>query len=244
MGITPARKNAGRSGSLLAACAVALVSACAQQEADRTPAAEAPTLGVLESVYDRAKWEWVKNADARMLLKHRQLAKCFLDPQPPMDLNEPGLRVTRASRTIGAARYDTLTPHFHFGEEILASGCLKKEPGQRHLFLKIFLKHLRQGNKSGYCCPVIMFLDQESSVYIQKLSKNFHLSQQRAESVVQYLAVNHKIPLRRFITPLGYGKTEAVADNTSAAGRAQNRRVEVKMLVNRGISRVTPTNRP
>ncbi len=68
-------------------------------------------------------------------------------------------------------------------------------------------------------------------------AKNFRLSQDRAESVVQYLAVNHKIPLRRFITPMGYGKTEFVADNTSAAGRAQNRRVEVKVLINRGMSR-------
>jgi OOP family OmpA-OmpF porin len=73
-------------------------------------------------------------------------------------------------------------------------------------------------------------------------TKNFRLSRQRAESVIQYLAVNHKIPLRRFITPMGYGKTEAVADNTTAAGRAQNRRVEVKMLLNRGITRNTPTS--
>jgi len=67
-------------------------------------------------------------------------------------------------------------------------------------------------------------------------TKNFRLSQQRAESVVQYLAVAHKIPLRRFITPMGYGKTEAVADNSTASGRAQNRRVEVKMLLNRGMT--------
>jgi len=59
--------------------------------------------------------------------------------------------------------------------------------------------------------------------------------------VVQYLAVNHKIPLRRFVTPMGYGKTEAVAENTSAAGRAQNRRVEVKMLTNRGLSQQRST---
>ena len=71
-------------------------------------------------------------------------------------------------------------------------------------------------------------------------AKNFRLSRERAESVVQYLAVNHKIPLRRFITPMGYGKTEFVADNTTAAGRAQNRRVEVKMLLNRGITRNVP----
>jgi outer membrane protein OmpA-like peptidoglycan-associated protein len=67
-------------------------------------------------------------------------------------------------------------------------------------------------------------------------AKNFRLSQQRAEAVVQYLAVTHKIPLRRFVTPMGYGKTEAVADNTTAEGRQQNRRVDVKMIVNRGLS--------
>ena len=67
-------------------------------------------------------------------------------------------------------------------------------------------------------------------------AKNFRLSQQRAEAVVQYLAVQHKIPLRRFVTPMGYGKTDAVADNTTAEGRSQNRRVDVKMIVNRGLS--------
>lgn len=73
-------------------------------------------------------------------------------------------------------------------------------------------------------------------------AKNFRLSRQRAEAVVQYLAVNHKIPLRRFITPMGYGKTEAVADNTTPAGRAQNRRVDVKILLNRGLSQTTQTS--
>ena len=86
-------------------------------------------------------------------------------------------------------------------------------------------------NVKGYVIEVAGHTDSTGSV-----AKNFHLSQQRAESVVQYLAVNHKIPLRRFITPMGYGKTEAVGDNTTAAGRAQNRRVEVKILVNRGMN--------
>lgn len=68
-------------------------------------------------------------------------------------------------------------------------------------------------------------------------AKNFLLSRQRAEAVIQYLAVNHKIPVRRFVSPMGYGKTDAVADNKTATGRAQNRRVEVKVLLNRGMSR-------
>jgi outer membrane protein OmpA-like peptidoglycan-associated protein len=70
-------------------------------------------------------------------------------------------------------------------------------------------------------------------------AKNFRLSRARADAVVQYLAVQHKIPLRRFVTPMGYGKTEAVADNTTAAGRQQNRRVEVKMIINRGLNQST-----
>jgi len=88
----------------------------------------------------------------------------------------------------------------------------------------------------GYVIEVAGHTDSSGSE-----AKNFRLSRQRAESVIQYLAVNHKIPLRRFITPMGYGKTEAVAENTTAEGRARNRRVEVKMLLNRGMTRQTQT---
>ena len=75
-------------------------------------------------------------------------------------------------------------------------------------------------------------------------AKNFRLSQQRADAVVQYLAVQHKIPLRRFVTPMGYGKTEAVAENTTATGRSQNRRVDVKMIINRGLNQPSSATRP
>lgn len=75
-------------------------------------------------------------------------------------------------------------------------------------------------------------------------TKNFRLSRERADAVVQYLAVYHKIPLRRFVTPMGYGKTDAVADNSTANGRAQNRRVEVKMLLNRGMNQQSSAASP
>src|SRR4029453_4734374 len=97
-------------------------------------------------------------------------------------------------------------------------------------------------NAKGYMIEVSGHTDATGSV-----AKNFKLSQERADSVIQYLAVNHKIPLRRFVTPLGYGKTEAIADNSTVAGRAQNRRVEVKMIVNRGLIKSAPAssaNRP
>jgi outer membrane protein OmpA-like peptidoglycan-associated protein len=65
---------------------------------------------------------------------------------------------------------------------------------------------------------------------------NKRLSQQRADAVVRYLADNHMIPLRRIVTPHGYGTLNPVADNSTRDGRKENRRVEVKILVNRGMS--------
>lgn len=73
---------------------------------------------------------------------------------------------------------------------------------------------------------------------------NRQLSQRRAEAVVRYLAEKHDIPLRRIILPFGYGEAIPVADNSTREGRQQNRRVEVKILVSRGLTSPVNVNRP
>ena len=60
---------------------------------------------------------------------------------------------------------------------------------------------------------------------------NYKLSQKRADAVVTYLATKYNIPPHKFYL-IGIGKDDAVADNTSKAGRAQNRRVEIKLMSN------------
>ncbi len=65
---------------------------------------------------------------------------------------------------------------------------------------------------------------------------NRRLSEQRAESIVRYLVENHNVPLRRIVTPFGFGAANPVADNTTREGRAENRRAEVRILVNRGLT--------
>jgi outer membrane protein OmpA-like peptidoglycan-associated protein len=65
---------------------------------------------------------------------------------------------------------------------------------------------------------------------------NRRLSQRRADSVIQYLAENYSISLRRFVLPMGYGEKQPVADNTTLAGRKENRRVEVRILVSKGLT--------
>ncbi len=60
---------------------------------------------------------------------------------------------------------------------------------------------------------------------------NYDLSQRRADAVVQYLAAKYNIPAHRFYL-IGIGKDNAVADNTTADGRKQNRRVQIQLLSN------------
>ena len=91
-------------------------------------------------------------------------------------------------------------------------------------------------NAKGYVVEVSGFADATGSV-----DRNRVLSQRRADTVIRYLIENHNIPLRRIVTPYGYGESNPVAENSSRAGRAQKRRVEVKLLVNKGLMQSAPT---
>lgn len=90
-------------------------------------------------------------------------------------------------------------------------------------------------NAKGYVLEVSGFADATGSV-----ERNRALSQRRADAVIRYLVENHSIPLRRIVTPYGFGETNPVAENKTRDGRAQNRRVEVKLLVNKGLMQEAP----
>jgi len=83
----------------------------------------------------------------------------------------------------------------------------------------------------GYFIEVTGFASSEGST-----KHNKTLSQRRAQAVIDYMIENHNVPLRRIGQSYGFGELQAVADNTTREGREQNRRVEVKLLVSRGIN--------
>lgn len=91
-------------------------------------------------------------------------------------------------------------------------------------------------NSKGYVLEVTGFADSTGSV-----NRNRMLSQRRADTVIRYFIENHNIPLRRIVTPYGFGESNPVAENNSRDGRAQNRRVEVKLLVNKGLLQSAPS---
>jgi outer membrane protein OmpA-like peptidoglycan-associated protein len=85
---------------------------------------------------------------------------------------------------------------------------------------------------NGYLVEVTGFADATGRV-----GHNQGLSDRRADAVVNYLSHEGTIPLRRILNPTGFGESRAVATNDTAEGRAQNRRVEVRILVNRANKR-------
>jgi outer membrane protein OmpA-like peptidoglycan-associated protein len=65
---------------------------------------------------------------------------------------------------------------------------------------------------------------------------NQKLSEERASAVANYLLEKGNIPMRRIIAPAGYGATHPDATNSDPQGRALNRRVDVMVLVNKGLN--------
>ena len=64
---------------------------------------------------------------------------------------------------------------------------------------------------------------------------NQQLSEDRASAVANYLRNTGNIPMRRIVAPAGYGSTHPDAENTDPQGRELNRRVDVKLIVNKGL---------
>ena len=60
---------------------------------------------------------------------------------------------------------------------------------------------------------------------------NYRLSQRRADAVVTYLSAKYNVPPHKFYL-VGIGKDQQIATDKTAAGRAQNRRVEIQLLSN------------
>ena len=86
-------------------------------------------------------------------------------------------------------------------------------------------------NTKGWVMAVIGYADTTGNS-----QRNIDLSERRANAVIYYIVSKYKMPLNRLVQPFGYGQLEAVADNKTKAGRAKNRRVEIRLMVNKGIA--------
>jgi outer membrane protein OmpA-like peptidoglycan-associated protein len=84
-------------------------------------------------------------------------------------------------------------------------------------------------DQTGYIIQIQGYADSTGNA-----AMNTKLSQARAQAVIDYL-VQHGVPVRHITAPGAYGETDPAASNETSSGRAENRRVDVKVLINKGI---------
>ena len=118
---------------------------------------------------------------------------------------------TKAEATVKfAVGSSTISPKYH--EE------LRKLAGTAH-------------GTTGYIIEVTGFADSSGDA-----AMNTRLSENRAKAVITFLTQQGHLPIRHFVAPGAMGEYGPVTANENKAGRADNRRVEVKVLVNKGIA--------
>ena len=65
---------------------------------------------------------------------------------------------------------------------------------------------------------------------------NTKLSMDRAQNVIAFLIQTCNVPVRHVVAPGAMGEAAPATSNETKTGRAENRRVEVKVLVNKGLA--------
>jgi OmpA-OmpF porin, OOP family len=83
----------------------------------------------------------------------------------------------------------------------------------------------------AYIVEVVGFADSTGNA-----AMNTKLSEDRAKAVITVLMQQGSIPVRNIVAPGAMGEYGPVGSNETEEGRADNRRVEVKVLVNKGMA--------
>jgi len=165
---------------------------------------------------DRAQIETIKGQAAA----HKEVTAAH---QQKIEANIKGIE-ENTNRFSALADYDVkaeATVKFEIGKSIIS------EENQEEL------KKLAQTATAltGYIIEVTGYADSTGSAAI-----NTKLSEDRAKAVITFLMQQGGVPVRHIIAPGAMGEYGPAASNETKDGRADNRRVEVKVLVNKGIA--------
>jgi OmpA-OmpF porin, OOP family len=129
-----------------------------------------------------------------------------------------------SKRFAALTEYDTknqLNVHF-------ASGSTDVTAEDQRLLKKLASDAV---NLTGYIIQVKGFADSSGNA-----SMNQQLSMERAQNVIAYLIQDCNVPVRHIVAPGAMGEVAPVASNETKSGRAENRRVEVLVLLNKGLA--------
>ena len=142
---------------------------------------------------------------------------------------EEGMRKARAAAASANNRINglddfepikTITVYFATGSATLSPTA--KDEIDRAVAL------LKDQDTRDWVAGVVGFADSTGNS-----ARNIDLSERRSNAVIYYLVTKYKLPLNRLVQPFGYGLREAEENNSMSSGRSKNRRVEIRLMVNK-----------
>jgi outer membrane protein OmpA-like peptidoglycan-associated protein len=147
-------------------------------------------------------------------------------------LNEQQQKIAANKMAVDAAiaRFGQLDDYYIFDEVTVyfANGKVKLDPKYNSPLLALAQK---AATINGYMIQVKGFASSSGSTAL-----NQKLSEDRAGNVTNFLLQQGHIPLTRTLAPGAMGESQQVASDKSADNEAENRRVVVRVLQNKGIA--------
>jgi outer membrane protein OmpA-like peptidoglycan-associated protein len=147
-----------------------------------------------------------------------------------LQVEEQKTAANKAAIAAANKRFGELGDYNILGEVtvLFGNGQVTIDPQYKPQLLKLTQQAM---GITGY---VIMVKGYASKVGSAAL--NQRLSTERAQNVANFLEQEGKIPLTNMLAPGAMGTSKQVAPDTTAEGQAENRRVVVSILQNKGIA--------
>jgi len=144
--------------------------------------------------------------------------------------NKEGIAKAQADQEAIEKRFGELSEYDVKGEAtVLFAVNSSKVDAKGQADLKALADQAKQ--MKNYMVHIAGYTDSSG-----KAEYNQQLSDRRAAAVTNYLKQACGVPLFRVLAPSAMGESDAAASNETQQGQAANRRVTVKIIVNRGIA--------
>ena len=150
--------------------------------------------------------------------------------QQELQVEEQKTAANKAAIAAANKRFGELGDYNILGEVTVLFGNDKViiDPQYKPQLLKLAQQAM---GITGYVIQVKGYASQVGSAAL-----NQKLSTERAENVTNFLEQEGKIPLTNMLAPGAMGTSKQVAPDSTAEGQAENRRVVVRILQNKGIA--------
>ncbi len=172
--------------------------------------------------------------NAAELEKHNAALKAQNDAlqqqQAQLSEHQAKLAENKAAIDAAIARFGQMDDYYIFDEVtvLFANGKTKVDPKYIPQLTALADK---AKTINGYMVQVEGFASASGSAAL-----NQKLSADRAENVTNILVQQGRVPLTNMLAPGAMGESQSTANSTSSDGQAQDRRVVVRVLQNKGIA--------